>query len=111
MTDKMTPSEVLAVMDEEIWYLNEDNFPARAEGLEQARAAVAELASEVDRLKTRLSAEENAHAELQARCFDSGMPTHTSIFDTVTALRRRVEELEKANKSILGIIALGADET
>jgi len=65
------------------------------EELDRARAAVAELASEVERLRTRLNDEENAHAELQVRCFDNGQPSFGSIFDERDALRRRVEELER----------------
>lgn len=49
------------------------------------------LQQEVETLRERLNREENAHAELQARCFDNGFPTGSSIFD---AYREALAALE-----------------
>lgn len=45
-------------------------------------------------LRAEMDAEREAHALLQARCFDRG-PTFSSVFDEVQELRAHVEGLEK----------------
>ena len=51
--------------------------------------------ADYDALAARLNAEENAHAELQARCFDQGSQ---SVFDAVREAQARLAEAERLLK-------------
>jgi len=54
-----------------------------------------QLRDELAATKARLNAEENAHAELQARCFDQGSQ---SVFDAVREAQARLAEAERLLK-------------
>jgi len=78
----MPVSEVLAVLDDAIEFFEEGIYPcpAHAEQTKQARAVVAELAQEVERLNDAIAYSERAFNAMR---------------DERDALRRRVEELER----------------
>jgi hypothetical protein len=47
---------------------------------------------QIERLTAELAVEREAHAQLQARCFDNGQPTHGSVFAERDALRAALEQ-------------------
>ena len=63
-----------------------------ADDYDAAIALLHRTEDEKTALKARLNAEENAHAELQARCFDQGSQ---SVFDAVREARARLAEAEQ----------------
>lgn len=56
--------------------------------------ALSGLPAEVARLQSKLEAEQEAHAQLQARCFD-GCATGDSVFDELSRLRGELSEARK----------------
>ena len=57
-----------------------------------------EARTAVERLKEDLRLEQEAHAALQVRCFDNGLPTGVSIFD----LERRARAERDALAALVG---------
>jgi len=57
---------------------------------------------EIDKLKEKLSDEENRHAELQARCFDNGYATFDSIFGEIDRLKAHSNKQRRALRTIAG---------
>lgn len=61
---------------------------------------IAALQFRLEALQKRFDAEEEAHAQLQARCFDNGQPTHGSVFGEVKELRSRLHTCELALSAV-----------
>lgn len=58
-----------------------------------------ECAAEIRRLTVELNREQNAHAELQSRCFDGG-GTFTSVFDEVRELRIELAQTRDSERAL-----------
>jgi hypothetical protein len=68
------------------------------------------LASDYAALEARCRAEEEAHAELQSRCFDYG-GTFQNVFDDLKASKYRIAELEGALRKIRDSFPVGEFRT
>lgn len=54
----------------------------------------------IAQLKEALNREQNAHAELQARCYDNGWPTGWSVFDELEKLEKEIGALRQSSPAV-----------
>ena len=112
MSEQTMPvSEVLAVLDEAIQFMSDCGvLAARNDKTRRARAAVAELAQEVERLKAELQAERDSH-ERTGNCVTRERNGRLSAWRRVRRMRRRVDDLEKARSALESTLIDIRDET